>query len=208
MSIRTAEITLCLSRTTMSSTAANTPMATPTKSPKRRVGSKEGTSGSSISSLILKAVAASGDRGGMSLASLKKALKAGGYDVDKKNGRILIAVRRLVAKKSLVRTKGSGASGSFRVNKKPPTPRKKKVGKKKTSVKRVKKTKKTAAGTSSTTPKKSPKTKKAKSAKKPKSPAAAKKPAPAKKPKKAVTPKKIKRKAARTTRTRGATPKK
>lgn len=193
LSIRTAEITLCLSRTTMSATAAGTPMATPAKSPKRRVGFKKGTS--SISSLILKAMAASSDRGGMSLAALKKQLKAGGFDVDKKNGRILVAIKRLVAKKSLVRTKGS-----FRLNKKPPTPRKKKVGKKKTSVKKVKKTKKTATGTPSATPKKSPKKKKAKSAKK------AKKPAPAKRPKKAV--KKIKRKAARTTRTRRATPKK
>lgn len=201
LSIWAAEITLCLSRTKMSSSAADTPMATPAKSPKRRIGSKKGTSGSSISSLILKAVAASGDRGGLSLAGLKKALKAGGYDVDKKNGRILVAIKRLVAKKSLVRTKGSGASGSFRLNKKPPTPRKKKnVRKKKTSVKKVRKTKKTATGTASATPKKSPKKKKAKSAKKPKKPAAAKR------PKKA--PKKINRKAAKTTRTRRATPKK
>lgn len=186
----------------MSSTAAATPMATPAKSPKRRVGSKKGPSGSSISSLILKAVAASSDRGGMSLAALKKALKAGGYDVDKKNARILVAIKRLVAKKSLVRTKGSGASGSFRLNKKPPTPRKKKVGKKKTSVKKVKKTKKTATGTPGATPKKSPKKKKAKSPKKPK------KPAPAKRPKKAKTPKKIKRKATKITRTRRSTAKK
>lgn len=186
----------------MSSTAADTPMATPAKSPKRRVGPKKGTSGSSISSRILKAVAASGDRGGISLAGLKKALKAGGYDVDKKNGRILVAIKRLVAKKSLVRTKGSGASGSFKLNKKPPTPRKKKAGRKKTPVKKVKKTKKAAGGTPSAAAKKSPKKKKAKSAKK------AKKPAPAKRPKKAVTPKKVKRKAAKTTRTRRATPKK
>lgn len=185
----------------MSSTAAATPMATPAKSPKRRVGSKKGASGSSISSLILKAVAASSDRGGMSLAALKKALKAGGYDVDKKNGRILVAVKRLVAKKSLVRTKGSGASGSFRLNKKPPTPRKKKAGKKKTPVKKAKKAKK-AAGTPGATPKKSPKKKKAKSPRKPKKPAAAKR------PKKAATPKKIKRKAVKTTRTRRSAAKK
>lgn len=202
LTIRTAEITLCVSRTKMSSTAANTPTATPAKSPKRKVGSKKGTSASSISSLILKAVAASSDRGGISLAGLKKALKAGGYDVDKKNGRILVAVKRLVAKKSLVRTKGSGASGSFKLNKKPPTPRKKKVGKKKASVKKVRKTKKTATATPSATPKKSPKKKKAKSAKKPK------KAAPAKKPKKSATPKKTNRKAAKTTRTTRATPKK
>uniref|UniRef100_A0A3Q3MLZ1 Si:ch211-103n10.5 n=1 Tax=Labrus bergylta TaxID=56723 RepID=A0A3Q3MLZ1_9LABR len=72
--------------------------------------------------LILKAVAASSDRGGLSLAALKKALKAGGYDVVKNNVRILVAIKCLLTKKSLVQTKGRGASGSFKLNKKPPKP--------------------------------------------------------------------------------------
>lgn len=185
----------------MSSTAAAMPVATASKSPKRRSGSRKANSGTSLSKLILKAAAASTERGGMSLAALKKELKNGGYDVNKNKGRILVAIKRLVANKSLVRTKGSGASGSFKVNKKPT---KKKVVKKKKKVtaKKVKKARVKKAGTASPSAKKSPKKRKAKTGKKPK------RPAPAKRPK-AKTPRKIKRKATKTrTRTRGAAAKK
>lgn len=185
----------------MSSTAAAMPVASASKSPKRRSGSRKAKSEPSLSKLILKAAAASTERGGMSLAALKKELKNGGYDVSKNKGRILVAIKRLVANKSLVRTKGSGASGSFRVNKKPT---KKKVVKKKKKVtaKKVKKTRVKKAGAASPSAKKSPKQRKAKTAKKPKRPASAKRP-------KAKTPRKIKRKATKTrTRTRGAAAKK
>lgn len=186
----------------MSSTAAAMPVATASKSPKRRSGSRKAKSRPSLSKLILKAAAASTERGGMSLAALKKELKNGGYDVNKNKGRILVAIKRLVANKSLVRTKGSGASGSFRVNKKPT---KKKVVKKKKKVtaKKVKKARVKKAGAASPSAKKSPKKRKAKTAKKPKKP---KRPAAAKRPK-AKTPRKIKRKATKT-RTRGAAAKK
>lgn len=183
----------------MSSTAAAMPVASASKSPKRRSGSRKAKSEPSLSKLILKAAAASTERGGMSLAALKKELKNGGYDVSKNKGRILVAIKRLVANKSLVRTKGSGASGSFRVNKKPT---KKKVVKKKVTAKKVKKTRVKKAGAASPSAKKSPKQRKAKTAKKPKRPASAKRP-------KAKTPRKIKRKATKTrTRTRGAAAKK
>ncbi|XP_020503998.2 histone H1-like [Labrus bergylta] len=142
--------------------------------------------GPSVSSLILKAVAASSDRGGLSLAALEKALKAGGYDVVKNNVRILVAIKCLLTKKSLVQTKGRGASGSFKLNKKPPKPRKKKVVKKKPIAKKVKKAGvKKAAGSVTPAAKKSPK-KKRKS----------------KSPKK--SPKKSLKKAKRDTRTRAA----
>lgn len=187
----------------MSSTAAAMPVATTSKSPKRRSGSRKAKSGPSLSKLILKAAAASTERGGMSLAALKKELKNGGYDVNKNKGRILVAIKRLVANKSLVRTKGSGASGSFKVNKKPT---KKKVAKKKrVTAKKVKKTRVKKAGATSPSAKKSPKKKKAKTAKKPKKP---KRPSSAKRPK-VKTPRRIKRKATKTrTRTRGAAAKK
>lgn len=194
----------------MSSAAIALPAATPAKSPKKRAKSQRSNTGPSVSSLILKAAAASSDRSGVSLAVLKKALKSGGYDVVKNRTRILITIKRLLAKKTLVQTKGTGASGSFKLNKKPPTPRKKKVTKKKPKAKRVKKVKK-AAGASPAA-KKSPKKRKAakspkKAAKKStatKKPAAAKKPA-AKKTKKAKSPKKrVKRRVAKTTRTKAA----
>lgn len=166
---------------TMSSAAIALPAAPPAKSPKKKA---KKASGPTLSSLILKAVSGSSARGGVSLAALKKALKAGGYDVVKNKGRIGVAIKRLVKKKTLVRAKGS-----FKLNKKPPTPRKKKVVKKKAKAKKVKKAKakKAVAGSA----KKSPKKKKAKSPKK------AKKPAAAKKPKKPKSPKKAKRKVAK-----------
>ncbi|XP_042202149.1 histone H1.3-like [Callorhinchus milii] len=64
---------------------------------------------------ILAAVAATKERRGLSLAALKKALSANGYDVERNNARVNVAVKALVTKGSLVRTTGTGAAGSFRV---------------------------------------------------------------------------------------------
>ncbi|CAJ0959608.1 unnamed protein product [Ranitomeya imitator] len=41
-------------------------------------------------------------------------LSAGGYDVEKNNSRLKLAVRSLVTKGALLQVKGSGASGSFK----------------------------------------------------------------------------------------------
>ncbi|NWR05040.1 H110 protein, partial [Paradoxornis webbianus] len=75
--------------------------------------------GPSVTELITKAVSASKERKGLSLAALKKALAAGGYDVEKNNSRIKLGLKSLVSKGTLVQTKGTGASGSFRLSKKP-----------------------------------------------------------------------------------------
>ncbi|KAM6930397.1 protamine-like protein [Xenentodon cancila] len=154
--------------------------ASPAKSPKKRAKSQKKKT---VSDLILKAVSASSQRGGVSLAALKKVLKAGGYDVVKNKVRILSAIKRLVTKKALLQSKGS-----FKINKKPPTPRKKKVVKKKKPKAKKTSVKKKAA-------KKSPKKKR-----KAKSPKKAKKPAATKKAKKPKSPKKPKRRAAKRTR--------
>lgn len=184
----------------MSSAATVLPSAAPAKSPKKRAKSQKKKTGPTVSDLILKAAAESTERGGLSLAALKKALKAGGYDLVKNKARILIAIRRLLANKSLVQTKGTGACGSFKLNKKPPTPRKKVVKKKKPKAKKVKRASaKKAAGGASPAAKKSPKKKR-----KAKSPKKAKRPAAAKKPRKPKSPKKAKRKVVRSTRTRAA----
>uniref|UniRef100_A0A671Q477 Histone H1 n=1 Tax=Sinocyclocheilus anshuiensis TaxID=1608454 RepID=A0A671Q477_9TELE len=76
------------------------------------------TTGPSIGELIVKAVSASKERSGVALAALKKALAAGGYDVEKNNSLVKIAIKSLVTKGTLVQTKGVGASGSFKLNKK------------------------------------------------------------------------------------------
>ncbi|XP_059495615.1 histone H1.3-like [Stegostoma tigrinum] len=65
---------------------------------------------------ILEAVASSQERRGLSLAGIKKALSAAGYDVPRINSRVNQAVRSLVSAGSLLRTAGAGASGSFRIN--------------------------------------------------------------------------------------------
>ncbi|XP_071396767.1 protamine-like protein [Centroberyx affinis] len=189
----------------MSSAAVALPPASPAKSPKRRSKSLKKKTGPTVSDLILKALSASKERGGVSLVALKKALQAGGYDVAKNKARIIIAIRRLVANKALLQTKGTGASGSFKLNKKPPAPRKKKVvvKKKEPRAKKVKRASpKKAAGGAAPAAKKSPKKRrKAKSPKKAKRPAAAKKP---KSPRKAKSPKKATRRVAKSTRTRAA----
>ncbi|KAG9344901.1 hypothetical protein JZ751_010592 [Albula glossodonta] len=143
--------------------------AAPAKAPKKKAA-KAKKQGPSVGELVVKAVTASKERNGMSLAAVKKALKAGGYDVEKNNSRVKVAIRGLVKKGTLVQTKGTGASGSFKINKK------QEVAKKKPAKKAAAKVKKPAA-------------KKPATAKKPKK-VAAKKPA-AKKAKKPATPKKV-----------------
>ncbi|XP_039653003.1 histone H1-like [Perca fluviatilis] len=93
------------------------PAASPAKAAKKKV-SKPKKAGPSVSELIVQTVAASKERSGVSAAALKKALAAGGYDVDKNKARVKTAIKSLVAKGTLVQTKGAGASGSFKMNKK------------------------------------------------------------------------------------------
>ncbi|KAG9329085.1 hypothetical protein JZ751_007699 [Albula glossodonta] len=143
--------------------------AAPAKAPKKKAASKPKKVGPSVGELIVKAVSASKERSGVSLAALKKALIAGGYDVEKNNSRVKVAVKSLVTKGTLIQTKGTGASGSFKLNKK------QEAIKKKPAKKAAVKAKKPAA-------------KKPAAAKKPKKVAAAKKPAAKKSPKKAKKP--------------------
>ncbi|XP_017542536.1 histone H1-like [Pygocentrus nattereri] len=188
--------------------------AAPAKAPKKKGAARPKKAGPSIGELIVKAVSQSKERSGVSLAALKKALAAGGYDVEKKNSRVKLAVKTLVTKGTLVQTKGTGASGSFKLNKKQAEPKKKAATKpKKVAAKKAtaaKKPKKVALK-KPTAAKKTPKKAKKVAAKKPaaakkvvKSPKKAKKPAALKKvaksPKKtkAVKPKAAKPKAAKT----------
>ncbi|XP_038624286.1 histone H1.4-like [Tachyglossus aculeatus] len=88
------------------------------KAKKPAGGARRKAAGPSVSELIVQAVSASKERNGVSLAALKKALAAAGYDVEKNNSRIKLGLKSLVAKGTLVQTKGTGASGSFKINKK------------------------------------------------------------------------------------------
>ncbi|KAM9317850.1 histone H1.5-like [Pholidichthys leucotaenia] len=164
--------------------------AAPVK-PAKKAASKPKKAGPSVGELIVKAVTASKEKKGMSLAAIKKALAAGGYDVDKNKSRVNIAIKSLVNKGTLSQTKGTGASGSFKVAKaeskakkaakKSPAKAKKPAAKKPAAAKKPK----AAGAKKAAAAKKSPK--------KVKKPAAAKK-AP-KSPKKAAkSPKKVAKK--------------
>ncbi|XP_006888698.1 PREDICTED: histone H1.2-like [Elephantulus edwardii] len=198
----------------MSETAPAAPAAAPPaektpvkkKAPKKPAGARRKASGPPVSELITKAVAASKERSGVSLAALKKALAAAGYDVEKNNSRIKLGLKSLVSKGTLVQTKGTGASGSFKLNKKAGSgeakPKAKKAGAAKAKKSGAKKVKK-AAGTA--TPKKTAK-KTPKKAKKPAAAAVAKKVAKSPKKAKAAKPKKAKS-AAKAVKPKAAKPK-
>ncbi|KAG9355353.1 hypothetical protein JZ751_000191 [Albula glossodonta] len=154
----------------------HSPAASPSRSPKKKRAAKAKKIGPTVRDLIVKAVAASKQRGGVSLAALKKSLKASGYDVEKNKARIKVAVKGLVAKGTLVHTKGTGASGSFKMSKKVVEKKKKRKPAKKRAAPKAKK----------------PKAKRAKAKRARKSPKKAKKPAA----KRAKSPKKAKKRAA------------
>ncbi|XP_016408058.1 histone H1-like [Sinocyclocheilus rhinocerous] len=173
------------------------PAAAVTKAAKKKSAAKRKRTGPSVGELIVKAVSASKERSGVSLATLKKALAAGGYDVEKNNSRVKIAVKSLVTKGTLVQNKGIGSSDSFKLNKKQAeiktkpankaAPKAKKPAAKKPAAARKPKT----AAAKKPTAKKSPKKAKNPAAKKTtKSPKKAKKPATPKKA--AKSPKKTK----------------
>ncbi|XP_060756727.1 histone H1-like [Neoarius graeffei] len=177
------------------------PAAAPAKAPKKKAASKSKKSGPSVGELIIKAVSASQERSGVSLSALKKALQAAGYDVEKNNSRVKIAVRNLVRKSVLVQTKGTGASGSFKLNKtqtegkkpaKKAVPKARRAAAKKPTV--TKKPKKVAAKKS---PKKAAAKKATKSPKKAKKPSTPKKAASSAKKTKTTKPKAVKPKTAK-----------
>ncbi|KAL7836470.1 hypothetical protein AOLI_G00277540 [Acnodon oligacanthus] len=73
------------------------------------------------SELIIKADSQFKEKSGLSLATLKKTLTAGRYDMAKNNSHIKLAVKSLMMKGTLgtlVQTTGTGASGSFKLSKK------------------------------------------------------------------------------------------
>ncbi|XP_012684016.1 histone H1-like [Clupea harengus] len=170
------------------------PSAAPAKPAKRR-SSKARKTGPTVSDRILKVVAASKERGGVSLVALKKGLATSGYDIGKNNARIRLAVRRLVTNGSLIQIKGTGASGSFKIGKKPVVKKKPIKKAKKPNAKKAKKPKRAAATKATGTPKK--RRRRSKSPKKAKKPAAAKKPKSPRKAKRRVSRGKTKRVAAK-----------
>ncbi|CAL8283911.1 unnamed protein product [Boreogadus saida] len=164
--------------------------AAPAKATKKKIAVKAKNAGPSVSELIVKTVSASKERSGVTVPSMKKALAADGYDVEKNNSRVNTTIKALVLKGTLIQVKGAGASGSFKINKevKATMPVVKKAAAPKAKKPAVKK----PAAAKKTTPKKVKKTAVKKvTPKKVKKPVAAKKVAPkkvVKSPKKAAKP--------------------
>eukprot|EP00079_Xenopus_tropicalis_P038893 XP_017952664.1 PREDICTED: uncharacterized protein LOC101733933 [Xenopus tropicalis] len=101
------DVVYALKRLRMSETAPAPPPAEPAaakkKQPKKGGAKAKKPAGPSAAELIVKAVSASKERSGVSLAALKKALAAGGYDVEKNNSRLklfIMARTKQTARKS------------------------------------------------------------------------------------------------------------
>ncbi|XP_029927986.1 histone H1-like [Myripristis murdjan] len=71
-----------------------------------------------VSQLVLNVVYQCKHRGGITMAELKQVLAAEGYDVSKNNSRVNLVTKGLVKKETLVQTRGTGASASFKLSKK------------------------------------------------------------------------------------------
>ncbi|KAK7925276.1 hypothetical protein WMY93_007586 [Mugilogobius chulae] len=102
-------------------------------------GQEEGRR-ASLQKLITAAIAESKERKGCSVAAVKKVLAAKGVDVAKANKRINTALKKLVTSGAVSQTKGTGASGSFKLAKKeakPKTVKKKPAKAKKPAVKKA-----------------------------------------------------------------------
>lgn len=149
--------------------------------------------------MITAAITAMKDRGGSSRQAIEKYINANNKVTGDVSTHLKMALKRGVKSGRLVHTKGTGASGSFKVGKAAPAPKKKKPAKKKAAAKKPRK--KASTPKKKRTPKKAgakKATKKKSTAKKGKSPAKkktarkAKSPAKrrAKSPKKRAAPKK------------------
>ncbi|XP_051802200.1 histone H1-like [Acanthochromis polyacanthus] len=114
---------------------AAAPAKAPAKAPKKKAARPK-KDGPSLPKLIVAAVAESKERKGISLAAIKKVLGSKNMDVAKANKRINTAITKLVSSGVLSQTKGTGASGSFKLAKEPKASKPvKKVSKKKAPAK-------------------------------------------------------------------------
>ncbi|KAK7880470.1 hypothetical protein WMY93_032877 [Mugilogobius chulae] len=97
---------------------AAAPAPAKAKAPRKKAAAKKKDAGPSLQKLITAAIAESKERKGCSVAAVKKALAAKGVDVAKANKRINTALKKLVTSGAVSQTKGTGASGSFKLAKK------------------------------------------------------------------------------------------
>ncbi|NXF27045.1 H101 protein, partial [Rhodinocichla rosea] len=100
--------------------AAPCSRAAPRKMKKVASGPKaREAAGPSVTKLVTRAVSTPKERKELSLATLRKALAVGGYKEEENKSHIKLGPKSLISNGTLVQTKGIGASGSFKLNKKP-----------------------------------------------------------------------------------------
>ncbi|KAL9838992.1 histone H1.01-like [Geothlypis trichas] len=75
--------------------------------------------GPRVTGLLTRAVSAPKERKELSLATLRKALAAGGCDKEENKSHTKLGPKSLVSNGTLAQTKGIRTSGSFKLNKKP-----------------------------------------------------------------------------------------
>ena len=162
--------------------------ASPKKVPKKKPAPKKPADHPKYIEMIVAAVNVLKDRNGSSRQAILKYIKANYKVGDNADVHVKMALKRGVVSGTLNQTKGTGASGSFKLVKKA-EPKKKKPAAKKPAAKKspakkpaAKKAKKSATPKKKAAAKKKPSS--AKKAKKPAKKAAAKKPAAKKTPKK------------------------
>ncbi|NWT22059.1 H101 protein, partial [Cardinalis cardinalis] len=115
--------------------AAPCTRAAPRMLKKAASGSKaREAAGPRVTELLTGAVSAPKERKGLSLATLRKALAASGCNEEKNKSHIKPGPKSLLSSGTVVPTKGIGASGSSKLNKKPGET-KEKATKKKTAAK-------------------------------------------------------------------------
>uniref|UniRef100_A0A3Q4AJQ4 H15 domain-containing protein n=1 Tax=Mola mola TaxID=94237 RepID=A0A3Q4AJQ4_MOLML len=152
------------------------------QAPAKRRSSRAKKRSCSVSQLVLQAVSESGERSGVSLPVLHKALAATGYNAQKNKARVRAAIRSLVRKGTLVQSKGcfrmsmKGAKPKSKKRAKRATPKTKKRGAKRpTAAKKSRVTKKRAAAKKSLRKRRSAKRTPVRKAAKPRSKRAARK---------------------------------
>jgi len=185
---------------------------TPAKAPKKKTttkAAKKPAAHPKYSEMVGAAIAGLKERGGSSRQAILKYIIAKynvGADAKMVNSRVKVALRSGVKSAALKQSKGTGASGSFKLGEKPKAPKKAKkpAAAKPKKAKSPKKAKKPAAAAK--------KAKSPKKVKKAKAPAATKKaaakPKKVKTPKKAAKPKAAKPKKVKTPKKAAAKPKK
>ncbi|MEE6514024.1 hypothetical protein FKM82_021947 [Ascaphus truei] len=75
--------------------------------------------GPGLSHAVTLILSSTPQRKGSSLPAIKKALSASGYNLGKNNGRLKLVMKKMLQRGTILQSRGSGFSGSFKLKSKP-----------------------------------------------------------------------------------------